>query len=65
MSDAAATPSSPPLRLTGRLRQAAALPLPRPQALSAPVFVSDAATPLAGGTVLGHLLARETAPDDD
>ena len=40
-------------------------PLPKPQPLGAPVFMTDAITPLAGETVLSLLMKRmmrETEP---
>ncbi|MEL6682931.1 MAG: hypothetical protein AAFQ09_09835 [Pseudomonadota bacterium] len=47
-------------QISGRLRATTAPPpdleLPAPVPFSAPVFVSDCVTPLAGETVLGLLL---------
>lgn len=52
MSDAVTTPWLAPRD------QAADLPLPKPQPFDAPVLIGDAATPLAGETVLSLLWKR-------
>ena len=44
--------------------QAKLIELPKPQPFGAPVFITDAVTPLGGETVLSLLLKRMAADQD-